>query len=42
MLAGPFDRGEMMAYKPIQDQETSVLLMNLLQSPADLDRHVHR
>lgn len=32
----------MHAYMPIKEQETATLLMNLMKSPYDLDRHVHQ
>ncbi|KIP01864.1 hypothetical protein PHLGIDRAFT_131056 [Phlebiopsis gigantea 11061_1 CR5-6] len=42
MFGVPFDRAQVAAYKPIQEQEANALLMNVLRDPAALDTHVHR
>ena len=42
MIQGPLDRRELEKYTPIQDRETSILLQNFLESPGNMDRHIHR
>ena len=42
MLQAPFEKEELPAYRPIEEQETSIMLYNILQDPSQTDHHVHR
>lgn len=42
MMQTPFERIKVGRYKATQEHQTAILLMNVLQNPSELDRHVHR
>lgn len=42
MMQTPFERSQVGRYQAIQEHQTTILLMKVLQNPSELDRHVHR
>ena len=42
LIQPPFTHKAVAQYRPIQDEEVTVLLHNLLKDPAGFDRHLHR
>ena len=42
MLKVEFEKEKTPIYRPIEEQESCVMLHNLLQNPAKMDRHGHR
>jgi cytochrome P450 len=41
LVQAPLERNMIGAYRPIQEQEANMLLMNLLQNGTDISRSVH-
>ncbi|EKM55768.1 uncharacterized protein PHACADRAFT_209296 [Phanerochaete carnosa HHB-10118-sp] len=42
MLQAPLEKETVSAFRPIEEQETCVMLYNFLHDPAGMDHHVHR
>ncbi|EKM55770.1 uncharacterized protein PHACADRAFT_256631 [Phanerochaete carnosa HHB-10118-sp] len=42
MLQAPLEKDGVFAFRPIEEQESCVMLYNFLNNPAGMDRHVHR